>query len=123
MRSFSPSLSGSFRFLLFCNNKKVFEMKNENDPVTIGVFTLPDTDTDKMGLQPNCICVGVCVCISVGQYEHFHTILYNPSFIGVGVEQCEHTICVLLIYTRKLQFHILLVILVQVHDAWFLQSF
>ena len=57
-----------------------------------GVFTLPDTDTntDKMGLQPNCICVGVC--ISVGQYEHLHTILHNPFFIGVSVGQCEHPI-------------------------------
>ena len=26
-----------------------------------GVFTLADTDTKKMGLQPICICVGVCV--------------------------------------------------------------
>ena len=59
-----------------------------------GVFTLPDTDTDtdKMGLQPICTCVGVCVC--VGQYEHLHTILYNPFFIGVcvGVGQCKHSI-------------------------------
>ena len=57
-----------------------------------GVFTVPDTDNDKMGLQPNYI----CVCVCVGQYEHFHTILYNPFFIGVvvcvGVWQCEHSI-------------------------------
>ena len=52
-----------------------------------GVFTVPDTDayTDKMGLQPNCICVGVCVC--AGQYEHFHTILYN-IFLSVSVSHC-----------------------------------
>ena len=37
-----------------------------------GVFTLPDTDidndTEKICLQPNCICVGVGVC--AGQCEH-----------------------------------------------------
>ena len=34
-----------------------------------GVFTLADTDTDidtdKMGLQPLCICVGACVSVCV----------------------------------------------------------
>ena len=57
---------------------------------TYGVFTLADTDTntntDKMGG------VGVSDCVCVGQYEHLHTILYNPFFIGVGVGQCEHSI-------------------------------
>ena len=48
------------------------------------VLTLPDTDTDnnadtdKMGLQPNCICVSVGVSVGVGQCEPLHTILYNP---------------------------------------------
>ena len=42
-----------------------------------------DPDTDKMGLQLNDICVSVCVC--VGQYEHFPTILYKSFFIGVVV--------------------------------------
>ena len=60
----------------------------DSDPYFTGVFTLPDTntDTDKMGLQPNCICVsvGVGVCVSVGQCEHLHTILYNP-FLSVSV--------------------------------------
>ena len=57
------------------------------------VFTLLDTDTDKMGLQPNCICIGVCA----GQCEHFHAILYNQFFNGVcvGVGQCEHSNTVL----------------------------
>ena len=38
-----------------------------------GVFALPDTDTDtnKMGLQPIYICVGVSVCVGVGQCEQF----------------------------------------------------
>ena len=79
------------------NKNNLAENRHSNNN---GVFTMPDTDTDtntdtdtdKMGLQPNCICVSVCVFISVGQYEHFHTILYNPFFIGVGVGQCEHTI-------------------------------
>ena len=36
--------------------------------MTYGVFTLADTDTDKMGLQPICICVGasVSVCVDSG---------------------------------------------------------
>ena len=48
------------------------------------VLTLPNTDTDnnadtdKMGLQPNCICVSVGVSVGVGQCEPLHTILYNP---------------------------------------------
>ena len=60
--------------------------------VSNGVFTLLDTDmdtntiTDKMGLQPNCICVGVCV----RWYEHFHTILYNP-FLSVSVSGSVNT--------------------------------
>ena len=41
-----------------------------------GVFRL--ADTDKMGLQPNCTCVGVCV--RVGQRERLNTF-----FIGVSV--------------------------------------
>ena len=40
-----------------------------------GVFALPDNDTDtdtnKMGLQPIYICVGVSVCVGVGQCEPF----------------------------------------------------
>ena len=38
------------------------------------VFTMPDTDTD----------TDICVSVCVGQYEHFHTILYNP-FLSVSV--------------------------------------
>ena len=36
--------------------------------VAYGVFTLPGTDTDKMGLQPICIGVGasVSVCVDSG---------------------------------------------------------
>ena len=37
------------------------------------------------------------VSVSV-QYEHLHTVLYNPFFVVVfvvvGVRQCEHSICV-----------------------------
>ena len=29
------------------------------------------------------------------QYEHLHTVLNNPFFIGFGVGQCEQTIIVL----------------------------
>ena len=49
-----------------------------------GVFTL--TDTDKMDLQPICICVGV------GQCEQF--CILNPFFtcVCVCIGQCEHTI-------------------------------
>ena len=76
------------------------------------VFTLPNTDTDtdtntdKMGLQPSCICVSVCV----GQYEHFHSILYNSFSIGVCVcvGQCEHSIiqCSHLVWNRNLSWYL-----------------
>ena len=51
------------------------------------VFTL--ADTDKMGLQPNCTCVGVCV--SVGQREHLNTFFIGLC-VGACVGQCEHSI-------------------------------
>ena len=34
--------------------------------------------------------VSLCWCRC--RYEHLHTILYNPFFIGVAVGQCEHII-------------------------------
>ena len=61
------------------------------------VFTLHDTEakntnTDKMDAEPSHT---VLVFVSM-QYEHFHTILYQPSFIGLctrlGIGQCEYTI-------------------------------
>ena len=45
------------------------------------MFTLADTDTDKMGLQPISICVGVYV----GQSEQFCILIIEPIFIGVYV--------------------------------------
>ena len=52
--------------------------------------TESDLDTDKFTMNPMGICVGL-----YGLYEHLHTILYNPFFIGFfigpGVGQCEHT--------------------------------
>ena len=38
--------------------------------VSYGVFTMADTNTDKMSLQPICICIGVGVCVGFGQCEH-----------------------------------------------------
>ena len=35
-----------------------------------------ETSIDKMGLQPN----SPCVSVFLGQYEHFHTIPYNPVY-------------------------------------------
>ena len=37
-----------------------------------GVFTLTETETDRMGLKP----IGIGNCICLGQCEH-HTIPYN----------------------------------------------
>ena len=55
-----------------------------------GAFTLTETETetDKMGLKP----IDICHCICLGQYEHLHTIPYNPFFIGRSLYQCEHTL-------------------------------
>ena len=57
-----------------------------------GVFTLSDTNTNKMGLQPNCTCVGgrVGVCVSVGQREHLNTFFIGVC-VGTCVGQCEHS--------------------------------
>ena len=40
------------------------------------MFTLTESETDKMGLKP--IGIGHCMCL--GQCKHLHTILYNPFF-------------------------------------------
>ena len=52
--------------------------------------SLKVTETDKMGLKP--IDIGYCICF--GQYEHLHTIPYNPFFIVLNLDlcQCEHTL-------------------------------
>ena len=56
------------------------------------MFTLTETETEKMGLKA--IDIGHCICL--GQYEHLHTIPYNPCFIdlGLSLRQCEHTLTV-----------------------------
>ena len=63
---------------------------------TNGVFTLPDTDRDQDRYNPySAQWESVMMSFSV-QYEHPHTILYSPFFIGLGVcvGQCERTIVV-----------------------------
>ena len=60
-------------------------------------YSKTETETDKKGLNP--IDIGHCICL--GQYEHLHTIPYNPFFIGLGLSlglcQCEHTLKVYLL--------------------------
>ena len=46
-----------------------------------GVFTLTETETDKMGLKP--IGIGHCNCL--GQYEHLHMIPDNRFLGGLGL--------------------------------------
>ena len=84
--NFNLTLQGKKDFFLKFQNLRIISLYFS----IYGVFTLADTDTgtdtdtdtDKMGLQPICICVGVVVgaCVCVGQYEHLHTILFNPFF-------------------------------------------
>ena len=55
---------------------------------------------DKMGMKPNCICVGVCVGIGVGSVWTVLHITVEPIVVsdvvgngdGDGIGQCEHTI-------------------------------
>ena len=51
-----------------------------------GVFTLTETETNKMGLKP----IGIGHCICLGQYEHLHIIPYNP-FLTASVSVSVNT--------------------------------
>ena len=64
---------------------------------------------DKMGMKPNCICVGVCVGICVGSvWTVLHITIRsivvgdgNGNGDGDGIRQCEHTITQLLIHVSR----------------------
>ena len=67
---------------------------------------------DKMGMKPNCICVGVCVGIGVSSVWTVLHITIEPIVVGDvvnngdgdGIGQCEHTITVLIWPCRTLSF-------------------
>ena len=74
---------------------------------TNGVFTLANTDTntntEKMGLQAICICVGVCVsvCVRVGQCEHtINVCIKYPVDTHMTIPYCV-TIGLLLNFTHN----------------------